>query len=103
MIQTECQEADTEASLVPRPQFTLKVILIWLMLLPAAFGAFVAFSRSGGFDGKTPVPFIPLAGALCGACIGSYKSFDHAARCALLGSLLAWPVYIIGLLVLSAY
>ncbi|HEX5442911.1 MAG TPA: hypothetical protein VFW87_03735 [Pirellulales bacterium] len=37
-------QADTQASLVPRPQFTLKTLL-WLMALVAAFMGGIAWER----------------------------------------------------------
>jgi len=85
---------------MPRPQFTLKAMLTWLVLLPAVVGALAASLRTGEPpDG----PVFLLAGALFGACVGSYRSSSHAALGAFFGLVLAWPTFLVVLFALMLW
>ena len=82
-----------------RPQFTLKTAVAWLTLLPAALGALVtSIKASNGTEGH---PMLLLAGALLGACVGSCKGGSQSLMGAFFGSLLAWPAFVVGVIVLA--
>ena len=72
-----------------RPQFALKTLLCWLILIPAGMGA-LAMSNNAKGDAAMLV-LLCTAGAMFGASIGSYWSLPRAAIGAFLGALLAWP------------
>jgi hypothetical protein len=82
---------------MPRPQFILKTLLLWLVLLPAAVGALVGSLNAANEAKEYPLLFI--AGALFGTCIGSYRSSSHAVLGAVFGAALAWPAFLVGLFV----
>jgi hypothetical protein len=73
-------------------------MLVWLALLPAGIGALVGSLRVGGVpDGH---PLLLLAGALFGTCIGACRSSSHAVLGAFFGAVLAWPVFMVVLILL---
>ncbi|HVX16172.1 MAG TPA: hypothetical protein VHC22_33610 [Pirellulales bacterium] len=82
---------------MPR-QFSLKALLVWLVLLPPAAWAFaVSFNSTDELQGLL---LLFTAGALVGASVGSCKSCWHAAFGALLGMVLAWPLAFVVLVLL---
>jgi hypothetical protein len=74
---------------MPCPQFTLRALLVWVTLLPAAFGALVA---AFGTDGSMALPLLLLAGAMFGTCVAVWKDWRHAALGAYLGMMAIVPL-----------
>ena len=82
--------------LMPRPQFSLKTLLCWLVLLPAAIGCV----RLGFPPGPPEVnqAWLFFAGSLVGTCVG------YPLRRPVLGAtlgLLIWPAFIAAGIVLA--
>jgi 4-hydroxybenzoate polyprenyltransferase len=88
--------------MMPRPQFTisLRVLLVWLFLLPAVIGtAYEGFRQAQSDEARLALTYIFVSGAILGACVGFTRG-RSIVKGALLG-MLFWPTVAMLLIIVS--